>query len=445
MKRPKVQVPAANGAGTGSDMRRLRATKSLAETKVMAYVVMSIPALFCVQVSQEGQLARHYSYGEIGMVVLLLYLAIRVLLRKEQPYLPTMCCLAVSAAYLLSGLVNQTASSGTILTFARNWLLCGVLYQVVFRLACDGRFRTLIQRLCVVMSLILGGLWANAAGQRWWSVLPGQRIALLSGADSVLSVTNNNGLGMCFVFLSVPCFIAVIEHRQSALYAVGVVTGILGVVASFSRTAYICIAVVAICASIDGFSRRRRSSLALIIFAAGISIAAYFWALQTVPGAEAYWSQKVNRSGEELRDLRFGQLILEPIVNWSGSSLVGILFGDGKSFQHSVISNAIVMTGMLGFVCVMTAYAQMFLGAVRRGTTGYRPRASVNVRWLLGGTVCAMFAGDCVTNLIDHLPTLASLFVIVVASFSPQRVGADPRDARGRVPEYGNIDRKSVV
>lgn len=404
--RAEFSAPTLLRARTSWNLRRLIDT-------LLVSVIVSIPYFYTFYLGDSLQLQHHYSYADIMVCAAVVIAFFSPTVYRQHFSSVTVCCIGVALSYVLSAWTNNTFSNGSFLTFTRVWLAVAVLYQVVSGLCSDESNRHLLQTLTVGLSLVLLVQGATTVGAEWEHSFDQTKV--------VLEGTNLNSLGLAFVLLFTLSAIRLIESRKWwMLSLVGLGSSLIGITVTFSRGAYTAFGLILAIGVLGARAKWRTRAIAMVAALLAGSVYVAYIATRVFPGAAEFLEMKRTDYVQNLAELRWSELTVAPIKEWWDTGGIGIVVGDGASYQHSILSNSLVMTGIVGMICIVLFYWCIGRSGFkcRPLTTGEVDRARI-VKWVLVGTSVAMFAQDCATNLINHSPFIATMFVIVMAAGNP--------------------------
>ncbi len=392
----------------------------LAVNRAILLAVMAMPYLFTVEINPGGlTLGRHYSYAAPACIVLIFPALWLFFARRPRLSTTAWACIGVSGALCVAGLVNGTFVNGTLLSILQLWLASVLFCYLLTEFCRRHGERVFIRRIAVLLAF---GILING----WLTVQNDLFVTFVYGKEILGGGANWNVIGIGYVCIFALLITGVMAKESPVISAIGIVPCVIGIMLSFSRSAYIAFGVVVLAAACSAGMRRLGRVVGILALFAGMAAIAMWFGYQAFPGAQKFISNKVAVAATEMVDERLGEKNIQPIKDWASGEATVLIFGDGKSIEHSVFSQSLVMTGLCGFIATLFFYFQIVARSFSslRSSKG-RKDVLAGPLWVLMGLTVGMFSQDCVGNLINMNGFASSLFVIVVAVLEPRarRVG----------------------
>lgn len=314
---------------------------------------------------------------------------------------------------ILSGLLNNALSNGTLLNFVRTSLAGAVLYITMLNVIRGVNDLRRFSWLCLLAAFIVYAISIPTLATTWRGGF--------TNIFFVFGMTDLNSFGFLYVLLF--CASAPLWLSDQKLWRGFLIAGFLasGAMLSLSRSAWSNIAV----ASLVGFMVRdtRSKGRGLRVIGLGLGLLAAFFVFTFVadrlPGAREFGAVKVNDYGDDAVRVRLLDLTLRPLQEWIHEPVSTLVLGDAISFQHTFIANALWVSGILGLICGVGVYTGMMLQAVR----AWRSRTSSIPGYRMIGAcyaalVIVMFLDDSITNHRFHSQLLSYLFYASAGAFA---------------------------
>ncbi len=361
--------------------------------------------------AEKAQYARAWSWAD-PLIPFLAALVIWQLSVGQWRLNRTALILALNVAVLgLAGIANATAN-GTLLNFGRNATVAFLVYVATFNTVRNQRDLKLYSGLVMLAAV---GVYVLS--------IP-NLIAAWSGGFTnlfyVFGFIDLNALGFIFVLLfcsSAPRWLNSVKFTQGVAFGGALAVGAL---VSFSRSAWTTLAASALLITTLRDSRGVKDRVFRFVTLAAAFVVAgliFNWVAQQLPGAAQFGQNKVDDYGDDAIGLRWIELTVKPVQEWLDQSLLVVLFGDGVTFQHTFVANAVWMSGFFGLVSGIAVYVSMGLTALKA------TRFHANREVQLAGAcylamVVAMFLDDSVTNQKFHSQLISYLFAGSAGAFS---------------------------
>jgi len=380
---------------------------------IIIMAVMVVPFLGAFAVDESGSMGRHYSYATVAILPLGIA-ALWLFIRGHRPSPTVWACIGVSGALFLSGVINGTLSNGTLLSILQTWVMNILIAYLLTGCCRQYKERVFIRRLAVVgvFGVLIEG---------WLTLGSSMHVSFKYGEEILGEGVNWNSIGIGFVSLFALLITGVIARESPRICAIGIAPCVIGIMLSFSRAAYIVFAFVVLGAAFSRGIHRLGNIAGTILLFTTIAAGSLWWGFQAFPGAQEFIGNKATEAQGDLVNVRLKEKNIQPIEQWLDGDVGMLLFGDGKSTEHSVLSQSLVMTGLTGFAAMMALYLQVIARSwplmLHAGNTGIKSAAPL---WVLVPLTIGVFAQDCASNTTNMSGFASGLFLIAMAVLEPK-------------------------
>ncbi len=397
---------------------------------IIVCLALSLASQFGLE-AEKSEFARAWSISDPLVVILAAFCVIQVAASKWRLDSTAWFQFGTIICLLLSGIVNQNLSNGTLLNFIRTASGGLAVYVAMMNSVDSGRLIRRFGFLCFVSAVVLWGFGAAPIIEKFSSDFRSDQ--------ALFGTTEINTFGFMFVLMfgaSAPFW--VLDNR---FFAGTIISGVMvaGAASSLSRSAVstLAISLVAILAT-GGSSRRKGTPITPLLILCTVAAVLYgrFVTLGSESAAAELVQRKVNEYGDDAVNLRLSELTITPIMEWAKEPFMVLLVGDGMTFQHTFLANAVWMSGLLGLICGIGTYVSLIVDAVRNFRFNRGSRVHRIVSMCFGVLVLAMILDDSVTNHRFHNQMICYFFFAAAGAFS-----GFLRSQRSKLPEviYRNV------
>ena len=325
---------------------------------------------------------------------------------------PTWWMFGYIGMYVLSMAFNGTWTSGSAQNFLRTGTFALMLYimvrWVVLRSAKD-----LSWFFC--LSAAFGTIVSINGMAVLLSHTDGFTNQLLVFGD-VMNSMNQWG------FLQVMCFAVTITwwaRSPHAIYrALPCAVMVAGIILSFSRTAYSCLAITLLVTAIC--SGRKIIKVTFILASAGATM----WLVidhvrEAMPQAMTFLSNKIDTYQSDFNDTRLVGITANPFIEWTRQSLSVLLLGDGSTVAHNMFINCLWETGAFGLILIIGYETALSRSALRLWQTERKlGSTATSLGAALFTLVLIMMLDDFATNFRNHVQSIAYTFAVFAGGLS---------------------------
>jgi hypothetical protein len=383
---------------------------------LLAYAAC-VASVFPLLGSEETD-APHWVLADPICAGLGVYCAVMVILGKWRLDAPAGWMMAYLVLFGLTGALHYSSLTGTFFGFGQTATYTLVLYLTAMNTVRTPKDLKLTWAYSAATSCVFVIVPVISLYQTWTDRFT--NVVVLIG-----NLGNMNAWGFVLVILFCPILLAWLSSVRlawlSSVRSVGwlfiLMSVLVGIGLSLSRGAYIGVTLISVLL-LKGGSRTGRWTRALsLCVVAGVAIIALREIIVVQPDAAQFLSRKADSYSTDIYENRLYAANLTPMSAWLVEPLDVIVIGDGVSYQHSLLSNTLYMTGLTGVVVMVLYHMAMWKTAVSL----WRNKAALsdfqcNPGSILMGLVVAMLLNDLSTNLRFHSPTVGYLFGVTAGA-----------------------------
>lgn len=232
--------------------------------------------------------------------------------------------------------------------------------------------------------------------------------------DSSLNLNTWGFVLVLFLIIMVYAWFSKIYSRIALISCVIIVAFIFF---SYSRTAYSLVGLILVW-SIFYINKFNIKNLIFPLVIIGLVFIFQnqlnFFDFKVSETALTFWENKSGSYGEDLVNTRFYLINIKPLIeSYESFNPFQMLLGDGISVQHSIVSHALIVSGIIGFIVYMKRFIYVFRFCIYRLK---RNIEVVQVKFLML-LILVVLINDFITNASSFLPFAAYLSSIIMAFF----------------------------